>query len=132
MGKLIRMVSILLFIDLLFIITGQIVTNSPTSAITQALLDPGNIQSSQIWTLIITGGLTLLTLTTSVVVGIVTRNVEFFFFIPIALGMATMVGDFATIFVHLASLNIVFATIIMAPIMILFLFTILEWLRGKD
>ena len=132
MGKLIRMISILIFIDLLFIITGQLTLNSPTSAIIQAILDPANIQSSQLWTLLIISGISILSLTTAVVVGIVTRNLEFFFFVTISLGFATLVGDFVTIFVHLASFNIVLATLIMGPIIILFVFTVLEWLRGKD
>ncbi len=132
MGKLITYITILVFIDLMFLITGQLVINSPTSAFLQAILDPANIQSSQLWTLFITGGIATLTIVGSVVAGIVTRNVEFFFFVPIALGMATMIGDFATIFLYLASFNIVLATLIIAPIMTLFVLIIAEWLRGKD
>lgn len=132
MGKLIQMVSILIFIDLLFIMTGQLTLNSPTSVIIQAILDPSNIQGSQLWTLIIISGISGLALVTAVVVGIVTRNLEFFFFVTISLGFAALVGDFVTIFIHLASFNRVLATVVMGPVIILFVFTVLEWLRGKD
>ena len=126
------MVSILIFIDLLFIITGQLVLNSPTSAISQAILDPRNIQATQFFTLIVTGGILTLSIVTGFFVGIITRTVEFFFFVAIAVGFLTLGGDFVTIFIHLASFNLVFATIIMSPIMILFFFTVLEWLKGRD
>ncbi len=132
MGKLIQFVAILVFIDILFIITGQNVLNSPSSAIINALLDPANIQASQLWILIITGGVATLAIVGSVVLGIVTRNVEFFFFVTFALGFATLVGDFVAIFLYLASFNVLIATITIGPLMILFLMTVLEWLRGKD
>ncbi len=132
MGKLIQFVAILVFIDILFIITGQNVLFSPTSVIINAILDPANIQTSQLWILIIAGGIGTLAIVGSVVLGIVTRNVEFFFFVAFALGFATLVGDFVGIFLYLASFNILFATITIGPLMILFLMTVLEWLRGKD
>ncbi len=132
MGKLVSFISILIFVDLLFLITGQLVITSPTSVFLQAILDPSSLQSSQIWVLFVTAGMATLTIIGSVVAGIVTRNVEFFFFVPIALGMVTMAGDFITIFLYLASLNIVLATVTLAPIIVLFVLVIMEWLRGKD
>ena len=132
MGKLIQFVSILVFIDILFIVTGQNILFSPTSAIINAILDPTNIETSQWFVLIITGGISTLAIVGSVVLGIVTRNVEFFFFVAIAVGLSTLIGDFVGIFLYLASFNILFATITIGPLMILFLLTILEWLRGKD
>ncbi len=132
MGKLISYLAILVSIDLLFLITGQLGQNSPTSIIINSFLDPGNINTGQLWVLLITGGISLLTVGAAVVVGIVSRSFEIVIFIPIAIGLAALIGDFATIFVYLASFNVVIATLVMAPIMILFVMTIVEWLRGKD
>jgi hypothetical protein len=132
MGKLISYLAILVSIDLLFLITGQLGLNSPTSIIINAILDPGNITTSQLWILLITGGISLLAVGAAVVVGIVSRSFEIVLFVPMAIGLSALIGDFATIYVYLASFNAVLATLIMAPIMILFVMTIVEWLRGKD
>ena len=132
MGKLVSYISILIAIDLLFLITGQLGVNSPTSAIVGAITSPGTMVSSQWWTLLITGGISLLFVGAAVVIGVVSRSFEIVIFVPMAIALAALIGDFATIFVYLASFNIVLATVIMAPIMILFVITIVEWLRGKD
>ena len=132
MGKLVSYISILLAIDLLFLVTGQLSVNSPTSAIMGAILSPGTMTSSQWWTLLITGGISLLTVGAAVVVGVISRSFELIIFIPMAIAMAALIGDFATVFAYLASFNIVLATLIMTPIMVIFVITIVEWLRGKD
>ncbi len=131
MGKLISYISILVAIDLLFLITGQLSLNSPTSIIINAILSPQNIQSSQLWILII-GGISGLALGAAIIVGFVTRSFELFLFIAMVLGLASLIGDFATIYVYLANFNIVLATSVMSPIMILFVITMVEWLKGKD
>ncbi|KKL78219.1 hypothetical protein LCGC14_2027020 [marine sediment metagenome] len=132
MGKLVSYISILVAIDLLFLITGQLSVNSPTSVIMGAILSPGSMTTSQWWSLLITGGIALLTVGAAVVVGVISRSFELIIFIPMAVALAALVGDFATVFVYLASFNIVLATVIMTPIMIIFVITIVEWLRGKD
>lgn len=132
MGKLVTYLSILITVDLLFLITGQLGLTSPTSIIINAFLNPESITSSQLWILFITGGIGLLTAAVTVAVGIVTRSFDLVAFIPMALALAALIGDFVTIFVYLSSFNIVLATLVMAPIMMLFALTIVEWLRGKD
>ncbi len=132
MGKLISYLSLIVLIDLIFLITGQLTQSSPTSVIINAILDPSNIETSQLFILLITGGISLLAVGAAVVVGVISRSFEIVLFIPVAISLSVLIGDFATVFVYLASINIVWATIIMAPIMILFVMTIVEWLRGKD
>lgn len=132
MGKLISYLSIIVLIDLIFLITGQLTQSSPTSVIINAILDPSNIQSSQLFILLITGGISLLAVGAAVVVGVISRSFEIVLFVPVAISLSILIGDFATVFVYLASINVVWATVIMAPIMILFVMTIVEWLRGKD
>lgn len=132
MGKLVSYISILLAIDLLFLVTGQLSINSPTSSIMGAILSPGTMTSSQWWALLITGGISLLTVGAAVVVGVISRSFELIIFIPMAVALSALVGDFATVFVYLASFNLVLATLVMTPIMVIFVITIVEWLRGKD
>ncbi len=132
MGKLISYLSIIVLIDLIFLITGQLTQSSPTSVIINAVLDPANIETSQLFILLITGGISLLAVGAAVVVGVISRSFEIVLFVPVAISLSVLIGDFATVFVYLASINVVWATVIMAPIMILFVMTIVEWLRGKD
>jgi hypothetical protein len=132
MGKLVSYISILVAIDLLFLITGQLSVNSPTSAIMGAILSPGTMTTSQWWSLLITGGISLLTIGAAVIVGVISRTFEIIIFVPMAVAMAALIGDFATVFVYLANFNIVLATVVMTPIMVIFVITIVEWLRGKD
>ncbi len=132
MGKLISYLSLIVLIDLIFLITGQLTSSSPTSIIINAILDPANIEASQLFVLLITGGISLLAVGAAVVVGVISRSFEIVLFIPVAISLSVLIGDFATVFVYLASINVVWATIIMAPIMVLFVMTIVEWLRGKD
>lgn len=133
MGKLVSYISILVAIDLLFLITGQLGTDSTTSIIIGSILDPSSITFANLWkTLILAAGIGGLTLAAGVFTGIISRASEVIIFIPIALGLSVLVGDFISVFNYLRSFNLVLATLVMAPIIIIFVVTILEWLRGKD
>jgi len=133
MGKLVSYISILVAIDLLFLITGQLGTESTTSIIIGSILDPSSITFANLWkTLILTAGIGGLTLAAGVFTGIISRASEVIIFIPIALGLSVLVGDFISVFNYLRSFNLVLATLVMAPIIIIFVVTILEWLRNKD
>ena len=77
-------------------------------------------------------GIGALVATSSVTSGIVSRGLDIIIFTAMALAMAALLGDFVTIFITLNQYNTVLATIIMTPIIALFVMTIAEWLRGKD
>lgn len=132
MGKLVHYVLILVFLDLLLLITGQLSLSSPTSVIINAILDPAGMTSSGWWILLITGGIATITIFSTVVAGLVTRNIDILIFVPFAIGFSFLLGDFVTVYILLASYNIVLGTLIMAPVMVVFGLTVLEWLRGKD
>lgn len=133
MGKLVNYISILLFIDLMFLITGQLTTVSPTSIIIGAVLNPETMLTTKFY-LIFLGlvGIAGIAATAGVTSGIVTRGIDVLAFTAMALALSTMLGDFISIFLVLRSINIVLATVIMAPLIMLFVVTIAEWLRGKD
>jgi len=132
MGKLTKMIISLVIIDLLFIITGQIEVSSQSSIIGSLINNPSS--KTSVFFLLFLGvtGIASLVATSSVSSGLITRGADVLVFTSMALAMASILGDFANIFITLREQNIVIATIIMVPIMGLFVLTIAEWLRGKD
>jgi len=131
MGKTITLISILVFIDILFLVTGQLTLDSPTSVIIQSITNPSSIMDFNFWQLFITG-ITALLVAATVVVGIVTRGSDITIFIPMALGIGAMIGDYITVYLHLAAINNVLATILFVPLLVIFVIVIAEWVRGKD
>ena len=133
MGKLTRMITSLIIIDIIFIITGQIDLNSTTSLISNLISNPSLVRTSLFFGLFLgIAGIASLVATSSVSSGIVSRGADIIAFTAMALAMAALLGDFVTIFITLSQHNTVLATLIMAPIIALFVMTIAEWLRGKD
>ncbi|KKK87832.1 hypothetical protein LCGC14_2749290 [marine sediment metagenome] len=125
--------GILIFMDLMFIITGQIAATSPTSVITNAILDPSNITTSSFWLILfgVTGIGALATLI-GFATGIVSRSgVNVLAFVAIAVGLGVLIGDFVAIFIYLADLSLIGATITMVPLIVLFGLTVIEWLKSR-
>lgn len=131
MGKLVSFIIMLVVIDLLFLITGQLGLDSPSSLILDIIQDPSTITQTSFWTVLITG-VTLLAAVGGVVAGIVTRSSDVTIFIVMGSALALLIGDFAAIYILLANSNRILATIIMSPILIIFSLVIIEWIRGKD
>ncbi len=133
MGKFVSYFAILVAIDLMFLVTGQLALNSNLSLIVGALIDPSNIDISSLFiNIFIAGGLALVALGAAVLVGIVSRT-ENLIYVGIAITLANLlIGDFITIFNNLRAYNPVLAIMVMSPLMILFVIIMLEWARGKD
>ncbi len=131
MGKLIGLITMLVFIDLLFLATGQLTLDSPSSIIITALQDPSALKDLNWWK-IISEQIAILAITATVIAGIATRSSDILIWIPTSIFLSLMIGDFLAIYSHLASINQPLAIIIMSPIMVIFAITILEWVRGKD
>ncbi len=133
MGKLVTMLTMLIFIDILFLATGQLDLSSPTSVITGAILDPSAFKTSVFFLLFLgTAGILGLLSTTGVTSGILVNATNILAFTAMAVSMTGLLGDFITIYLSLRNYNEVLAIVIMAPIIMLFAVTIAEWLRGKD
>jgi hypothetical protein len=133
MGKLVNYISILIFLDLFYIITGQISTISPTSIILNAILDPSAINSTYFYVVFIGAvGIAGLAAVSGVSTGLVNRGLDVLAFTAMALGLSLMIGDFVAIYIYLFSLNKILAVMVMAPTIALFVVTIAEWLRVKD
>lgn len=133
MGKLVTMLGILIFIDILFLVTGQLDLSSSTSVVTGALLEPTLFKTS-VFFLIFLGaaGIGGLIATSGVTTGILANATNVLAFILMATAMIGLLGDFITIYVLLNASNQVLSKLIMGPVIMIFAVTIAEWLRAKD
>jgi len=133
MGKLVTLVSILIFIDMAFLLTGMLDISSNTSFVTGAILDPSAIRTS-IFFLVFLGavGIGSLVAQSSVSSGIITRGLDVLAFTAMAVALGGFIGDFITIYLTLNANNPVLSKVIMAPLTMVLIMTIAEWLRGKD
>ena len=131
MGKLVSMLGILIFIDILFLITGQLDISSGTSVVTGAILDPSLFKSSVFFLLFLgAAGIAGLVATSGVTTGTLVSATNVLAFAAMAVAMTALIGDFLTIYLTLRASNEVLAIVVMAPIIMLFAVTIAEWLRG--
>lgn len=141
MGKMMNFLTILIFIDIIFLITGQ-VTQTVNSSLFSAILDPSTVSVSTFAkelfgnvTDLFTSGTGLLSLflgATGVITGIYFSPTDTKLFIPIGATLGLLAGDFVGIYSYLAGLNKLLGVMIISPIVILYYFTVVEWVRGKD
>jgi len=138
MGKLINFMLMLLFVDLLLLITGQI-NNTLNSLILSSMLDFSNFTLSSLWSNLITsvssnalawiaGGVAM------VATGFFISVTDTKLFIPAAIILGSMVTDFITFYDTMisAGVGIILATLIIAPIIVSFTMVLIEWARGRD
>lgn len=146
MGKMIYYVIALIILDILFIATGQICTASGectlSSIMFNAILDIGNINTSDFFSQLIgnvlslatsTVGLAALLASTGVLLGtfLATREIKILF-IPMALTLALIAGDFVIIGSYLISINALLGVTLTSLVVLTYIIVIVEWLRGKD
>lgn len=145
MGKLITFLTILIFMDLFFIATGQIcgsgVGCSIGSILLNSLLDIGNVTANAFFSNLIgditnlfnsATGISAIVLGATVLIGSLFIPGDIRFFIPITFSLALLTSDFVFIASYLISLNAILGTFVMAPIILMYIITVVEWLRGKD
>lgn len=133
MAKLQTYLGILIFIDILFIITGQLNLDSNLSIVTGAILNPSAFRTTLFFALFLgTVGIAGLVAKSGVTTGLLFSATNVLAFTAMAIAMIGLVGDFINIFLVLNAQNTVLATVIMAPLIMLFAVTLAEWLRGKD
>lgn len=134
MTKLTVYLSILIFVDLMFIITGQLSEISPTSIILDAILNPESILSLKFF-LVFFGlaGVGALATTAGVTTGIINKaGISILGFAAMSTVLTGLMGDFVTIWIILFQANPVLASLLFAPIVVLFPITLVEWLRVQS
>jgi len=146
MGKLIYYLTALIFLDLLFITTGQIcnaaVGCSLTSIIFNALLNLENILHSSFYTELIGNfsnmfdsltGIMSMAAIGGVTIAAAHAMKEFrILLLPIVASLALIAGDFVFLTVYLLSISKILTTFIMGPLLITYMVVLLDWLKGHD
>lgn len=145
MGKLVTYISILIFIDLMLLFTGQICSATDctlSSSIFNAIINFGDVTVTQLFSELIgdiankissfTGILSLLAAGGVIIGGFVATKELRILLIPMMLTLALLASDFVTIATRLISLNPVLGTVVMAPLTIIYVIVVQEWWRGKD
>ena len=144
MGKIYYYLSALIFMDLLFVITGQTCSTgacSLGSILFNALLNLQNFEASLFFSELIGSvgnlagsvtGFASLLIATGVTIGTVISKSDTLLFIPMGLSLALIGADFIFIAGILLNLNFVLGTLVMAPLIAMYAFTALEWVKNKD
>ena len=133
MVKLVHAVLTLVIIDMLFMVTGQLDLNSTSSLIIGMINDPTTITFSTFWSAMIgVTGLGALVATAGVTIGSIISATNVLVFLPLGLVFAVLIGDYLTIYNTLRDSNPVLATLVMIPVMVVFILTVIEWVRAKD
>ena len=133
MGKMFTYLTILIFIDLMFLITGQL-TGTLTSMIFEILLDVSVVRTSSFWIGLISGAAGIQSFITAslVTVGFILTKSDTVLYAAIAGSLGILVVDFVVIFNILKVYSPILATLVIAPIAIMYVLTIAEWARGRD
>lgn len=150
MGKLVKYLTILIFVDLLFVVTAQLVPGSSQvgqpsslgSIIVDSILNVGSLTFGQLFTEAIgnisdlfasSTGIANLLAGSAVIIGTtIALKQESLLYIVIGFSLSFLTADFIYIFQYLLSLNSVLALLTMIPLATVYIITVLEWVRGKD
>lgn len=142
MGKVSKFLTIVIFIDLLFIITNQLGNQTLTSIIFDAILNFKDFTAGELFkefvgdlfNLTSSGtGLAALLATGGVIVGAFIATKEFkILLIPITITLALVAGDLIAINLMLLDKNVILASLIMIPLTIIYIFSVVEWWKGSD
>ena len=152
MGRLQTYLGILTMFDLLFVMTGQLCTStascSTTSIIFSMVMNPSLANLSNWFTQLIGNVSALVTGILSAVgaIGFLLSRLtqggisaqslflgltnDSILFAATGLALSLIVGDFVAIFIYLSSFSLIAALLLMSPMCLLYVFTVLEWVRG--
>lgn len=151
MGRLQTYLGILVFIDLLFVMTGQICTSASSCTLTSILFSMAINPSASVfstWFQGLIGNATALIAGASIigVIGFLISRLtqtgisasalfqglanDSILFAATGITLSLLVGDFIAIFTYLSSYSLIAAILIISPTAILYVFTVLEWVRG--
>jgi hypothetical protein len=142
MGKLMTFITILVMIDIMLLTTGVVQDMTFNSVLLNAVLDwrTTDVFSWGFFKQLIgdladaaTGsGLLSLLLGAGIIAGFFIFPSDTKLFIPIAAFLALASQDFIVVGQQLAEINNILAALFIVPILILYILTILDWVRGRD
>ena len=108
-----------------------LVPSGSTSVFYNLLFNSGDITQSSIFSLLLSS-LSIVGVGIAIVFGYVTKNYELMAFAPIALALLNLVPDWISIFNIVAQASRVLAIMLIAPLMIAYVFVIMDYWRGRD
>ena len=133
MGKMINMISIIVFVDIIFI-TFWGGSTSLQSIVVNWITNPTGFDTNfitlalkSLFTTIAAGALT------AVVVALSGAKTDTVLFATFASSTLFNLGkDYLFMYQQIAEINILIATLVMLPFMIMFAFITIEWLKNRD
>ena len=132
MGKLTTYVLVMSGLMLLFYFSG-LLEGTVSSTLLTIILNPQSFGSTEgTLYLYITAALLGVTAVGSIIVGILTKNIELAVISPLAIWLLSLFFDFIRVFQEVFAENPVIAVLLFSPIMFLWFITIVDWWRGRD
>jgi len=131
MGKIIWYVGIL-SVTLLLFHFGGLIEDTPLSYLINLLIDPANAETSTFYSKL-AGVLTAFAGGAAIIIGIFAPSkVEQATTIALTSFLFTIGWDMVAIFNVIKQASIPLATLIISPLLVIYLLTVIEWWRGKD
>ena len=131
MGKLPTYIIVMSGLMLLFYFMGLIETTA-NSTLLDMLLSPEDLPTSNAKTqmfLVLSG---IGAAVGAIIIGYFTKNIELALTAPFAVYLFNLMWDFLYVFNRVRDANPVIAVLFFAPVLFLFIITIVEWLRKFD
>lgn len=128
--KLTTYIIIMSGLVLLFYFAG-ILGDTPNSVLLNLLLSPEGLATNS-FSVAVVAVLSGIAAIVSIVIGATVGNIELVLKGPFALYILNLMWDFLSVYNQVAAANPVIATLLFAPVLILFGVTIVEWWSGND
>ncbi len=130
MGKIIKYVLLLSVVLLLFHF-GGLIEDTPISILINLLLNPQSLATSNLFVLI-TVALAVVSTVGIIIGSLATTRTELVVKVGVVEFLIVIGWDLIAIFNKLALMNVAVATLIVSPLLIVYLLTAVEWWFGRD
>ena len=130
MGKMIKYVLLLSLVLLLFHF-GGLIEDTPVSVLIKLLLNPKSIVKENFY-VVIAAALAFVATAGIIIGSLATTRTELVVKVGVVEFLIVIGWDLLVIFNKLALMNIALATLIISPLLIVYLLTAVEWWMGRD
>ena len=130
MGKMVKYVLLLSVVLLLFHF-GGLIEDTPISVLINLLLNPQSLATSNLYVLI-AAALAVVSTVGIIIGSLASTRTELVIKVGVVQFLIVIGWDLIAIFNKLALMNITFATLIISPLLIVYLLTAVEWWFGRD
>ncbi len=132
MGKLAIYLLVMSGLMLLFYF-GGLISSTPNSALLNLLLDPESMQTLPLALKVIMVLQGIGVAAGAIFIGYVTHGkVDLIVLAPFTVYLFNLGWDFLVVYQNVAAVNKVMGILLFSPLFLLYMFTILEWWRGRD